>query len=413
MLSQLTMAISVVMPALEMGQETGKLVSWLKKEGERITKGEPLLEVETDKAVLEVEATSDGVLAAVTGETGIDIPVGQVIAWIVAPGEKVPDSGAAGASVTLSVAEDMQTAEPIPEQMSTLAGRVSPKARRLAKEAGIDINAVRGSGPGGEILASDIRELIEAQTHHSVPDASATQIAGQPNASMQGGTQTPSSIGRLMAERTTQSWTTVPHFFLERQVDATGLNAARAALGPAIQQAYGVKLTHTDLLTALVAHTLSKHPRVNSSWIDDGIRLNPEINVAIAMAVEDGVVAAVIPNADSASLGEIAKRRHALTDRARAGRLRLADLSGGTFTISNLGMFHVDSFQAIITPPQAAILAVGRIADRVVPVSGGIDVRPMLSLTLSSDHRVIDGARAARFLHDLAEAIQEPEKQLA
>jgi pyruvate dehydrogenase E2 component (dihydrolipoamide acetyltransferase) len=407
------MAISVVMPALEMGQETGKLVSWLKKEGERVTKGEPLLEVETDKAVLEVEATSDGVLAAVTGETGIDIPVGQVIAWIVAPGEKVPDSGAAGASVTLSVAEDMQTAEPIPEQTSTLAGRVSPKARRLAKEAGIDINAVRGSGPGGEILASDIRELIEAQTHHSVPDASATQIAGQPNASMQGGTQTPSSIGRLMAERTTQSWTTVPHFFLERQIDATGLNAARATLGPAIQQAYGVKLTHTDLLTALVAHTLSKHPRVNSSWIDDGIRLNPQINVAIAMAVEDGVVAAVIPNADSASLGEIAKRRHELTDRARAGRLRLADLSGGTFTISNLGMFHVDSFQAIITPPQAAILAVGRIADRVVPVSGGIDVRPMLSLTLSSDHRVIDGARAAAFLHDLAEAIQEPEKQLA
>jgi pyruvate dehydrogenase E2 component (dihydrolipoamide acetyltransferase) len=216
-----------------------------------------------------------------------------------------------------------------------------------------------------------------------------------------------------MAERTTQSWTTVPHFFLERQIDATGLNAARATLGPAIQQAYGVKLTHTDLLTALVAHTLSKHPRVNSSWIDDGIRLNPQINVAIAMAVEDGVVAAVIPNADSASLGEIAKRRHALTDRARAGRLRLADLSGGTFTISNLGMFHVDSFQAIITPPQAAILAVGRIADRVVPVSGGIDVRPMLSLTLSSDHRVIDGARAAAFLHDLAEAIQEPEKQLA
>ena len=407
------MAISVVMPALEMGQETGKLVSWLKKEGERVTKGEPLLEVETDKAVLEVEATSDGVLAAVTGQTGTDIPVGQVIAWLVAPGERVPDSGAAGASVALSVAEDMQTAGPIPEQTSALAGRVSPKARRLAREAGIDINAVRGSGPGGEILASDIRGLIEAQTHHSDPDASATQIAGQPNSSMPGGTQTPSSIGRLMAERTTQSWTTVPHFFLERQVDATGLNAARATLGPAIQQAYGVKLTHTDLLTALVAHTLSKHPRVNSSWIDDGIRLNAEINVAIAMAVEDGVVAAVIPNADSASLGEIAKRRHELTDRARAGRLRLADLSGGTFTISNLGMFHVDSFQAIITPPQAAILAVGRIVDRVVPVSGGIDVRPMLTLTLSSDHRVIDGARAAAFLHDLAEAIQEPEKQLA
>jgi pyruvate dehydrogenase E2 component (dihydrolipoamide acetyltransferase) len=407
------MAISVVMPALEMGQETGKLVSWLKKEGEHVTKGEPLLEVETDKAVLDVEATANGVLAGVTAEIGTDIPVGQVIAWIVAPGESVPASIAAVTSVAASGAKDTRAAESIPEQTAAPAGRVSPKARRMAKEAGIDINTVRGSGPGGEVLASDIQELIDARTQPSVPEVSAAQIATHPNAPTQSNVQALSSIGRLMAERTTQSWTTVPHFFLERQVDATALNAARAALGPAVEQAHGVKLTHTDLLIALVGRTLAKHPRVNGSWFDNGIRLNPEINVAIAMAVEDGVVAAVIRDADSASLGEIAKQRRELTDRARAGRLRPTDLAGGTFTISNLGMFHVDSFQAIITPPQAAILAVGRIAERVVPVSGGIDVRPMVSLTLSSDHRVVDGAKAAIFLEDLAEAMQEPDKWIA
>jgi pyruvate dehydrogenase E2 component (dihydrolipoamide acetyltransferase) len=404
------MAISVVMPALEMGQETGKLVSWLKKEGESVTKGEPLLEVETDKAVLDVEAAADGVLAGVTGEIGTDIPVGQVIAWIVAPGESTPASVAGITPVAVSVAKDTRATESLSEQATPSPGKVSPKARRMAKEAGIDIHSVRGSGQGGEILASDIQELIDARTQPRASEASAAQIATHPNGATQSNVQVLSSVGRLMAERTTQSWTTVPHFFLERQVDATALNVARAALGPAMEQAHGVKITHTDLLIALVGRTLAKHPRVNGSWVDAGIRLNPEVNVAIAMAVEDGVVTAVIHTADSASLGEIARQRRELTDRARAGRLRPTDLAGGTFTISNLGMFHVDSFQAIITPPQAAILAVGRIADRVVPVSGGIDVRPTVSLTLSSDHRVIDGAKAATFLQDLAEAMQEPDK---
>ena len=265
----------------------------------------------------------------------------------------------------------------------------------MAKEAGIDIDTVQGSGPGGEILASDVQALADAPPTGPQGAAGAARI---------------SSVGRLMAERTTQSWTTVPHFFLQREIDATALNAARAALGAAVEQATGVKLTHTDLLIALVARTLVTHPLVNAGWAGEGIRLNPEINVSLAMAVEDGVVAAVLANADKTPLREIAQQRRELTERARAGRLRLTDLSGGTFTISNLGMFHVDSFNAIITPPQAAILAVGRIADRVVPVPGGIGVRPMVTLTLSSDHRVLDGAKAASFLHDLAEAMREPEK---
>jgi pyruvate dehydrogenase E2 component (dihydrolipoamide acetyltransferase) len=222
-----------------------------------------------------------------------------------------------------------------------------------------------------------------------------------------------SSIARLMAERTTQSWTSVPHFFVVREVDAGAVIEAREKLGSAIEKTRGARITHTDILVALAARVLLKHPRVNASWTGEGIRLNQEVNIGIAMAVQDGVVAAVIPGAQAKKLGEIGALRHDLTERARAGRLRPADITGATFTISNLGMYKVDAFSAIINPPQAAILAVGRITDRVVPVDGKPGIRPMLTMTLSSDHRVVDGARAASFLNDLAEAIREPEKWLA
>lgn len=383
------------MPALEMAQETGRLVAWLKKEGETIAKGDLLLEIETDKAIVEVEAAATGILSGVVGQVGTDIPVGQTIAWILEPGENVPVSQVLEVPVTSAPAEAPSRAESVSPQSRTSAATISPKARRLAQEAGIDLNSVRGSGQDGEILASDIQALLAAAA--SVPSTPAPQH------------EQLSSIGRLMAERTAQSWSTVPHFFLQQEVDATALNSARAALGPRIEDEIGVKLTHTDILIALVARTLARHPRVNASWLEGGIRTNREVNVAIAMALEDGVVAPVIRDAASSPLGEIAKQRRELTDRARAGRLRPADLSGGTFTISNLGMFHIDSFCAIITPPQAAILAVGQITERAVVVDGAIAVRPMLSLTISCDHRVMDGAKAATFLRDLAESITEPE----
>jgi pyruvate dehydrogenase E2 component (dihydrolipoamide acetyltransferase) len=411
------MAIRVIMPALEVAQETGKLVSWLKKEGDSVHKGELLLEIETDKAVMEVEAEADGILAGVAIQPGDEVPVGQVIAWILAPGESIPGEEkaaevAAHTPAAVPAKEAALAPEAIAEQIAAHASQISPKARRLAKEADIDIGKIKGTGPGGEILASDIRDAIEAQALSAEPVAVVTP-ATNPVATAAAEQVTLSSIGRLMAERTTQSWTTVPHFFVEREVDATGLNRVRAALGPSIEQAHGVKLTHTDLLIALVARTLVKHPRLNASWIDNGIRLNPAVNISIAIAVEDGVVAAVVANAHVASLGEIATHRRELTERARAGRLRASDLAGGTFTVSNLGMFHVDSFSAIITPPQAAILAVGAIKDRVVPIQGGVGVRPMLRLTVSADHRIADGQKAAAFLHDLAAAIEEPEKWLA
>jgi pyruvate dehydrogenase E2 component (dihydrolipoamide acetyltransferase) len=400
------MAISVVMPALEMGQETGRLVAWLKNEGETVRKGELLLEVETDKAVLEVEACADGVLANITGEVGTEIAVGHVIAWIVNADESVPRiaGGASFSPATSPVQQELPPTTGGPEPPVAPATQVSPRARRLAKEYGIDVAKMRGSGPGGEIQVSDIQAIVDARSQQETTTAAAVEAGTT--------LETASTIGRLMAERTTQSWTTIPHFFLQRDVDATGLNHARATLGAAMEPLRGVKLTHTDLFVALVARMLVKHPLLNASWKDNGIRMNPSINVAIAMAVDDGVMAGVVTNADTASLDEVSKRRHELTDRARGGRLRPADIIGGTFTISNLGMFQVDSFIAIIIPPQAAILAVGTIADRVVPVDGGIGIRPMVSLTLSADHRVIDGAKAAAFLKDLAGIMQEPEKWL-
>jgi pyruvate dehydrogenase E2 component (dihydrolipoamide acetyltransferase) len=402
------MAFRVIMPALEVAQETGKLVAWLKNEGDSVQKGELLLEIETDKAVMEVEAEADGILTGVVARPGEEFPVGHVIAWILSPGESIPHEGNGEAEAEALKATPATAAalapETVAEQIAAHASQISPKARRLAKEAGIDISKVKGTGPGGEILASDIRDAIEAQAQPAAP-VPVTPAAAE--------SEPLSSIGRLMAERTTQSWTTVPHFFVEREVDAGGLNRVRAVLGPAIEQALSVKLTHTDLLIALVARTLLKHPRLNASWIDNGIQLNSSVNISIAMAVEDGVVAPVVMNAHTAPLSEIAKLRRELTERARAGRLRMTDLTGGTFTISNLGMFQVDSFSAIITPPQAAIVAVGAIKDRVVPIEGGVGVRPTLRLTISADHRIADGAKAAAFLKDLAAAIEDPEKSLA
>jgi pyruvate dehydrogenase E2 component (dihydrolipoyllysine-residue acetyltransferase) len=211
-----------------------------------------------------------------------------------------------------------------------------------------------------------------------------------------------------MAERTTQSWTTVPHFFVSRDIDATALTAYRDRIVTEIENSHQVRVTHTDLLAALVARVLLKHPRLNSSWTAEGIRLHDHVNMGVAIAVNDGVVAAVISNSHTASLAEIAIQRRDLAERARAGKLRPADIADATFTISNLGMYQVDRFTAIITPPQAAILAVGAIADRVVAIEGKPAVRPMMTLTISCDHRVADGARAAQFLHDLAGAIRNP-----
>jgi len=393
------------MPALEMAQETGKLLAWRKKEGENVTKGEPLLEIETDKAVVEIEAPSDGILAGIKSHEGAVVPVGETIAWIVAPGELPPAASVVSAPSGRSKQEPAKTAAAAPTP--TLAAspapiniNISPKARRLAKEHGLDIAQIRGSGPDGTISTDDVLAAKEARD--AAPKAGMSSSAA---AAL-------TTIARLMAERTTKSWTTVPHFFVIRDADAGALLDLQKKIKSQSQPSPAVSPTITDCLIALVARVLERHPALNASWANETVRLNSSINISLAIAVPDGVVAPVIPNANKATLAEIAAQRAAVSERARASRLLPADLSGGTFTVSNLGMYKVDAFTAIITPPQAAVLAVGAVSDRVLAVDGKPAVRPVMTLSLSSDHRVIDGARAAAFLNDLVEAIRKPEELL-
>jgi len=334
---------------------------------------------------------------------GAVIPVGETIAWLVAPGEKPPakaQTAAPGARATSAA----QVAAAVPTQVKAaaagVAAQISPKARRLARELGVEIAGIQGTGPDGTITSEDVQAAANAKGAVAPTAATAASIAPEPL----------SQLARLMAERTTQSWTSVPHFFLVQSVDCGALIEAQKKLSAG--SAAGTAPTITDLLIKVTAWVLEKHPRMNASWAGDGIRLNGDINISVAMAVKDGVVGAVIPKANKEPIAALSILRRELTERARAGRLRPADISGGTFTLSNLGMYKVDAFTAIITPPQCAILAVGAIADAVVPVDGKPGIRPMMTMTLSSDHRVVDGARAAEFLGELTGAIREPEKWL-
>lgn len=383
------MATSVIMPALEMAQETGKLVTWYKREGEAVTKGEILMAIETDKAVIEIEAEASGTLGAVSAQEGDVVNVGQPIAWLLGPGETAPTD------VVQTVSGRQATGAPAQAKAGVAAAAahnpagtgeralLSPKARRLAAERGVDVGAVIGSGSGGAVVAADLKATAPS-------------------------TEEPGHLWRLMADRVTASWTSVPHFFLTRDVDATGIAAVRARLVAQGAHEAGENITYTDQLVALVARVLRNHPRLNASWIDGTIRYHDEINIGIATAVEQGLVVPVVHGADRLSIHDIAKRRRDMIARAKGGRLQPADLAQGTFTITNLGMFGIDKFSAIVSAPQAAILAVGRIADRVVAHEGRPAVRPRMTLTLSCDHRVVDGARGAEFLRDLAEIIENP-----
>ncbi|PYQ46144.1 MAG: dihydrolipoamide acetyltransferase [Acidobacteria bacterium] len=362
--------------------------------------------------MVEVEAPADGFLAGIKASEGADIPVGQTIAWILEAGEKPPadviTAARSARAGTHAKSEVSQSRRPAPSTSvpPASAAKISPKARRLAKELGVDVALVQGTGAAGEILASDVESAARAR--------GASDAAAADSASMQesGNVEVPAAVGRLMAERTTQSWTTVPHFFVTREVDASALNSYRERILRDMETTDAARVTHTDLLVALTARVLSKHPRLNASWSSAGVRLHEYVNMGVAIAVSDGVVTAVIANAHRATLAEIARQRREIADRARSGKLRPADISGATFTISNLGMYQVDQFHAIIVPPQAAILAVGTIRDRVVAVQGKAEVRPMMTLTVSCDHRVADGARAAMFLSDLAQALNDPKEIL-
>jgi pyruvate dehydrogenase E2 component (dihydrolipoamide acetyltransferase) len=401
------MPTTVIMPALEMAQETGRVVRWLKAPGDAVEKGEPIVEVETDKVTVEVEAPATGILGDVTAREGDVVPVGQAIARVLAPGEAGstaaatpgprPAAAVGAPSPARTVAEPRVASRETDGAPARLVA-ASPKARRLAAERGLDLGALRGTGPGGAVLVADLPPAVVRTVEP--PAAPAAPRVAAPGVG---------TVWRVMAERMTASWTTAPHFYLVREVDASRLVAWRQR----VKSPAGARITYTDLLVRLVAVALSRHPTVNAAWKDGTIAPAADISIGLAVAIDAGLVVPVIHRADALSLAELATRREDLVSRAQAGRLRPADIQGGGFTISNLGMFGIDAFSAIVNPPQAAILAVGRIADRVVAVNGQPAVRPTMVLTLSCDHRALDGARGAQFLGALADLIEEPLALLA
>ncbi len=404
------MATRVIMPALGVAQETGKVLRWLKPEGAQVTKGEPLIEIETDKATVEIEAPASGILSAVTVREGDEVPVGQPIAVIGQPGEAAAPAPAAAPS-TRPVPAPAPAVPPTPDGSRAMGGGpatgsgsrlapASPKARRMARELGVDVASLAGSGPGGAVVAGDV------QAGQGFAAAPRTPSGGTAAGSVAGSmdTVTPSSAWRLMAERTTKSWKEAPHFFLVREVSAGRLVGWREAW----QRRFKEDVTYTDLLVVLIAAALRQHKRLNATWDGGVISVRPEINIGVAVATEEALVVPVIHRADTLRVTEIAGRLHDLADRAQAGKLRPEDVRDGTFTVSNLGMYGVDAFTAVLNPPQAAILAVGRIAERVVAVDGAPHVQPMMTLCLSCDHRVVDGARGAQFLQTLADLVEEP-----
>jgi pyruvate dehydrogenase E2 component (dihydrolipoamide acetyltransferase) len=362
-------ATDVIMPVLGVAQDTGRVVRWLHGEGDSVRKGQPLIEVETDKVSVQLEAPADGTLVAVTAHAGDDVAVGNVIALILAPGEDQADA-----------------AEAAPRRAAA-----SPVARRMAREAGIDLGA----------LAARLGRPVQA---NDVLEAAAEGAAGAAQTRMASTAAPISHAWRTMAERTLASWTTTPHFMVQRELNASRLLTwqQRAC------ERTGVHVTVTDLLVRVVAQALRAHPALNRSWSDGGLATHSSIGVGLAVALEDGLVVPVIHDADTLDLSALAACRDDLVVRARAGRLEPDDVKGGTFTLSNLGMYGIDAFSAIINPPQAAILAVGRIVDRVLPLGGMPVVQPALTLTLSCDHRAVDGARAGAFLQAVAETLEEP-----
>jgi pyruvate dehydrogenase E2 component (dihydrolipoamide acetyltransferase) len=380
------MPADVIMPALGMAQETGKVLRWLKQEGETVAKGEPLLEVETDKVTVEIEAPAAGTLAGVGAPEGADVPVGTVVAVVLAEGEVF--APLADPEPRLVSEVEAVAAAPAPSAARARRRLASPKARRLAQARGIDLEELAGTGPNGAVVAADVQAARQEAV--TTPDGGGFEVG---------------TVWRVMAERTQRSWREVPHFVLSRAVEASRLESWRAS---ARRKTGGEQISHTDLLVKLCAEALRRHPRVNASWHEGAIVPGTGVNVAIAVATDVGLVAPVVHEADKLQLTEIAARRRELADAARAGRLRADDVHGGTFTISNLGMYGVDSFQAIVNSPQAAILAVGRIVERPVAHGGEVVVRPVVTLSVSFDHRVVDGARGAEFLETLAELVEEP-----
>ena len=423
------MATEVKLPRLGQGMESGTIVKWLKSEGDKVEKGEALYELDTDKVTQEVEAEASGVLLKIAIPSG-EVEVGKTIAVIGEQGEKVeaePEEPAGNGSAAAEVANDDQEegspararehdsergrrasaggdmAEQVTESRQPSGdngGRIkaSPLARRIARERGIDLSAVAGTGPDGRVVAEDVERTTASGAPVTAAPTQALPVEGVE-------VQQFSSMRKTIARRLTEAWQ-APVFQLSVTVDMGRALELRKRLVELHDDA--VKPTISDLLTKVSAAALMRHRAVNALYKGDAVELYPTANIGIAVAVPNGLVVPVIPGCERKSIAEIAAARATIVERARTGKLQQSDLDGGTFTISNLGMYGIERFIAVLNPPQAAILAVGSIEDRVVVVDGQPAVRPRMEITLTCDHRAVDGATGAEFLRDLKAFLEEP-----
>ena len=421
----------VLMPRLSDTMEEGVLSLWLKHEGDTVSKGDALAEIETDKATMELEAYENGVLEKVLVGEGTTVRIGGRLAVI-------GDGSGTGSSVAQPEAEP--AAAPSPDADSAAANgatapaptpavapasaptsgpvRTSPLARRLAREHGIDLSSITGTGPGGRIVRADVDAAV-ARAGRGPQPAGRSQTAPAATATAAPVAQRReddevvplSPVRRITAERLTAS-AAAPQFYLTTMVEADRLLAVRADVNAGLAARAGdgeaVKVSVTDLLVRICALVLRQHPEVNASWGGDAILRHPRVNVGVAVAMDDGLIVPVVHDADTATLADIATRTRDLASRGRTGRLKPDEFSGGTFTISNLGMYGIDHFTAVVNPPEAAILAVGAGTQTPVVRDGQVVVRTIIKLTLTSDHRVLDGATAAAFLRDLKTALENP-----
>ena len=439
------MAIEMIMPKVDMDQETGTVVEWLKNNGQEVKEGETILVIETDKIAIDVEAPGTGILDGISAHPGDVVPIGTVIAYILAEGEELPEVPASAAPTPSPAVEepDVQVEAPIKDipatpvackmaashgvDLTTVRGTGSggkitksdvqavidsggtaptgdiiavPAARRTARLEGVNLGMVKGSGPGGRIQSFDVKAFLEGKPSVGLPRTS-TVAAGE-SIPMIG-------MRKTIADRLTLSYQSIPHIQFTTRVDMSNFLSARSDYNDLALKRGDEKVSVTAMLIKLVAMVIAEHRMLNSSLDGDQILIHQDINIGVAVALEKGLIVPVVKNADQKGISKITIESNDLVTRAREERLTSADVKGGTFTISNLGPFDVEQFNAIINPPEAAILAIGATTPEVVALPGGaIAVRPIMRITLSADHRIVDGAVAARFISDLKATLENP-----
>ena len=403
------MATKVHMEALSPTMEEGRLVKWTKREGEAVKTGDTLAEVETDKAVMELVARADGQLIQVMVAEGTTVPVGSVVAYIGKPGEKVDGASEAAPAAQLSAPQPQErtpsAVRSAPETTDDTRVKASPLAKRMAKDAGVDLNLVQGSGPGGRVVKRDLEGASASAAPASAPAPVVPRTA-------HGAQRTPfedvplTQIRKTIAKRLAASIGPIPHFFLTTEVDMERAAEARDALNK--QLGDQGKVSFNDIVIKAVALALTKHRACNAWFQDDHIRYWNEVHLGMAVAVEDGLITPVIRDADRKSLAEIGAEAKDLAQKARNRRLKPDEYTGSTFSVSNLGMFDIDQFTAVINPPEAGIIAVGSIVAKPVAEGTQVVVQRRLRLTMSCDHRVIDGATGAQFLKTLKQMLENP-----